>query len=304
MKTFLDRMTRNTPDESGSAPLPPGDPSPAAATPPAAAGDPPPPSAGDPSAAAPSPAAAGDLYRPEGLPDAMMGATDKETLDNVTKALKGYRDRDATNAVPETAEAYGSFRDDLPEAVKPHIDTLKGDPLFGRVADKALSLGLSVPAYQGLVEEFVSVSAEMGLMEPIVNVEAERQALIPDAAKHLPAAEQKAAVERRMDENFAFIDAMVTRGPTNGGFSKDVGDFAKSMLGDSAKGHQFFEWAAKVSGGQGGGPAITTGLPQGEDPKKDLQRRGALPQNTVGHRDFDRASYDQLQADYVRVYGK
>ncbi len=304
MKFFLDQLMRNPPDDNGSAPLPAGDPPPAAAPPPVAAGDPPAPSAGDPPAAAPPPAAAGEIYKPDGLPDTMVGKSDKETLDNVAKALKGYRDRDATNGVPDNVDAYSEFRQDLPDAIKPHIEVLKGDELFGRVADKALKLGLSVNAYQGLVEEFVSVSTEMGLMEPVVDEAAEKAQLVPEAARHLPETEQKAAREKRMDENFAFIDAMVARGTDNGGFSKEVGDYAKAMLGDTARGHQFFEWIAQATGsGHGNGPATQIGLTPPSDPKAELTKRQALPENTWGHPKFNQASYDQLQKDYERIHG-
>lgn len=303
MNKFLSQLMRNAPgDPPAAASATP----PAAAINPAAAANPPAPSAGDPPAAAsPPPAAAGDIYKPEGLPDTMFGKSDKETLDNAAKALKGYRDRDAANSIPDKAEAYGEFAGEIPDTIKPHLDTLKADPLFGRVAEKALALRVPLPAYQGLVQEFLSVSAEMGLMEPIVDVAAEKAALLPETAKHLPDTEQKAAIEQRMNTNFAFLDAMVARGAQNGGIAKEDADFAKAMLGDSAKGHRIFEWMAKTAGGGSGrGPAMNiNGGNKSADPKADLQARAALPQNTVGHREFDRASWNQLQTDYKAVHG-
>lgn len=310
MKTFLDQLMRNAPGDppsAGGGDPPSGNSStaPAAAAPPVAAGNPPPPSAGDPPAAAPPPAAAGEIYKPEHLPDTMLGKSDKETLDNAAKALKGYRDRDAANSVPETKDAYASFTGEIPETIKPHLETLKADPLFDRVAEYALAEKVPTRIYQGLVQKFLSVSAEMGLMEPIVDAAAEKAALLPETAKHLSAPEQTQAIEQRMNTNFAFLDAMVARGADNGGMAKEDADFAKAMLGDSAKGHRIFEWmAATAGGGSGAGPTmLNNGGSNTADPKADLQARAALPQNTSGHQLFDRASWDKLQADYRRVHG-
>ncbi|PZU23922.1 MAG: hypothetical protein DI589_06605 [Shinella sp.] len=296
----------NVPDAgAGGAPAAPA--TSAAATPPADGGSPPAPSAGAPAPAASDPAGAGAFYRPEGLPDHLVGKDQAETMDKLYGALKGYRERDAANVVPEKAEAYAEFAGDIPETIKPHLDTLKGDPLFGRLNEKALALKVPAPVYQGLVQEFLSVSAEMGLMEPIVDAQAERAALVPQAAAHLSPAEQGQAVEKRMNENFAFLDALAAAGADKGGLSKDDADFAKAMLGDSAKGHRVFEWMRAASGaaGDGGkGPSMQAAPGGASDPRDDLRRRAALPENTVGHPQFNRASYDALNADYQRVIGK
>lgn len=228
-------------------------------------------------------------------------------MDKLYGALKGYRERDAANVVPEKAEAYAEFAGDIPETIKPHLDTLKGDPLFGRLNEKALALKVPAPVYQGLVQEFLSVSAEMGLMEPIVDAQAERAALVPQAAAHLSAAEQGQAVEKRMNENFAFLDALAAAGAEKGGLSKDDADFAKAMLGDSAKGHRVFEWMRAASGaaGDGGnGPAFAGNSSAGANHRDELARRASLPENTWGNPQFNQASYDQLVADRRKFFGE
>ncbi|CDZ67636.1 Hypothetical protein NGAL_HAMBI2605_59170 [Neorhizobium galegae bv. orientalis] len=304
MKNFLDRMTFNVADGGGGAPAPAAaaaEPSIPAAAPPAAAGSPPAPSAAEPAAGGGGPPAAGDFYRPQGLPEHMLGKDQNDTMDKMANALKGYRDKDANSGVPETPDAYAEFQGEISETIKPHLDTLRADPLFGRVSDKALELKVPVAAYQGLVTEFLAVSAEMGLMEPVVDEAAEKAALVPEAARHLPEAEQRIAREKRMNDNEAFVDGLIAR---NIGVDKEVAEYAKAMLGDSAKGHRFFEAIRQLSGGaSGGGPSL--GLPSGggADPKTELTRRQSLPENTWGHAKFDQKSYDQLQADYQRVHG-
>jgi hypothetical protein len=300
---FFDQMLFNSDGGGGGGAAPAsgsGEPG-AAATPPAGASSSPSPSAGDPPAGGSQAPAGGDIYKPDGLADHMLGKSNNETIDNMKKALEGYRDRDAANKVPDNVEAYGVFEGDIPDTVKPHLETLSSDPLSARMQQFALENRVPVQVYQGMVKQFLSVSAEMGLMEPVVDEKAERAALVPDVAKHLPPGEQQQAVEKRMNENFAFMDSVAGKPPEQGGLAKDDVDFAKAMLGDSAKGHRVFEWMRNLAGGgQGGGPAMRFGATPGQDPRKELADRAALPQNTWGHKEFDRASYDALQADYQK----
>ena len=305
MNGLLNRIVFNVPDAGGggapAAAPPAATPSASAPPPPGGAENPPAPSAGVQPPAGVAPPAGGDFYRPQGLPEHLLGKDQNETMDHMAKALQGYRERDAQNGVPDKAEAYGEFKGEIPEAIKPHVETLKGDPLFGRVAAKALELKVPVPAYQALVQEFVSVSHEMGMMEPLIDEAAEKAALTPENARHLPEAEQQRAREQRMNDNYAFVDGLIAK---NIGVDKDVAEYAKAMLGDSAKGHRLFEAMRQLAGGgNGGGPGLGNPPAPAADPREDLRRRAALPQNTFGHKDFDRASYDQLQADYQKVVG-
>lgn len=272
----------------------------------AAAGSPPasPSPGGEPPAGAAPVAPAGSVYRPEGLPDHMLGKSDSETIDNMKKALDGYRARDADQKIPDDPKAYAEFSGEIPETIKPHIEKLTGDPLYDRVASTAAKLKLSVPQYQGLVMEMMSASAEMGLLEPPINEAAEKAALVPESARHLPETEQKAAREKRMTENFAYLDQMVALGKDKGGLSQDAADYAKAMLGDTARGHEFIEFLRGQGAGGHKGPAMEFNGGAGRaDPKAEISRRAALPENTWGNPKFDQQSYDQLQADRRKVYG-
>ncbi|MGR6465441.1 hypothetical protein [Rhizobium sp. PAMB 3182] len=340
MKTLLNRISffdavLFAPDEgagggdpSGGAPsggpgggAPSGDP-PAGAAPPdpgsapagAAPGSPPAPSAGTPSAA-PGPAAGGDLYKPDGLADSLLGKTNTETIDNMAKALAGYRERDAGNKVPETAEAYGQFGDDMPAEVKPYLETLANDPITGRMQQYALENRIPLPVYQGMVKQFLSVGSELGLMEPVIDEAKERAELVPETARHLSEGEQKAAREKRMNENFAYLDAAVAKGldPTTkqfdakrGGISAEDAEYAKSMLGDSAKGHRFLEWVRALGGGMDGGtggPGMQQPGGGGQNERDALRAELALPENTIGNPKFDRKSYEAVQARYQKLLG-
>lgn len=276
----------------------------APASPPAGSGGasaPAPSASGEPPAGASPPASAGSPYKPDGLPDHMLGQSDQQTIDNMKKALDGYRTRDAEANIPSDPKAYAEFTSEIPAPIKPHIEKLTGDPLYDRVAAKAAELKLSVPQYQGLVMEMMSASSEMGILEPPIDIEAEKAALVPDTAKHLSAAEQTAAREKRMTENFAYVDQMVALGKEKGGLSKEAGDYAKAMLGDTARGHEFIEFLRSRGAGGHKGPAIPPAVPAANDARADLARRAALPENTLGHPAYSRASHDALMADYQRL---
>lgn len=315
MKNLIDRILRGAPGEgAGAPPAGGGDPAAAAAPPAAGAGDPPVPNPPDP-AGAPSggepPAGgakpdgsagtppAGDIYRPEGLNENLLGKSDRETIDNLKKSLDGYRQRDNERGAPADVESYAKFGDDLPDLIKPHVAEISNDPFFNKMAAKALERGMPVKEFQATVTDFMNYAAEAGLLEPPVDVEAEKSALTPENAKHLPAAEQKVAREQRMNDNFAWLDQLAARSDGTG-IPSDVADYAKTMLGDSAKGHVLIEFMRGQAGG-GQGPMPGQGAQPGGDARADLQRRSALPENTPGDAKFDKASHDKLMADYQRL---
>lgn len=271
------------------------------------AGDPPPDEGqnGDGGAGDPPPddgqAAPGEVYRPEGLAEHLLGTTDQETIDRMAAALNGYRKRDGERGVPEAVEQYAAFGEDVPEALAPHISALSKDTAFQQVSKAALERGIPVGDFQAMTVALYSVAQEMGVLEPPLDADAEKAALTPENAKHLSPQEQATARNQRMESNFAFIDLLAQRAGENGP-GKEVFDYVKTELGDSAKGHRFMEWMRSQMGGDrsneptGGGNGAG-----GNDPREALAARAALPENTPGDPKFNRASYDKLQEDYQRL---
>lgn len=242
------------------------------------------------------------FYRPEGLPDSMLGKDERETMDKMAKALNGYRDRDAKVKVPEDAGEYFKFADDQPEEIRPYLAEIAQDEAMAKpMADFLKAEKIPVDIFQKIAGKFLGISAEMGLMEPPVDVAAERSALLPDTAKHLPEAEQKKAIDARMNENFSYVDGLVEKG----GLDKDAAEYAKAMLGDSAKGHQFFEFMQKTMGRNGGGGPAMSDL-GGQDQtsaRARLQAELAKPENQPSHPKFNKAEHDALMARYQQEIG-
>lgn len=257
----------------------------AGATPPAAAAA---------ANAAPPPAGA---YRPDGLADNLYGKTDHETIDNLAKALKGYRDRDAKGGgVPDKAEGYLDVGAAVPDKAKGYFEALKDDPVFNKIAGIAKDAGVSKGQFGALLGAFLEGNAEAGMFDPLIDVAAERSALIPDAAKSLPKAEQDAAIDKRMNDNVAWLKAMEAQG-----LPKDAASYLQTMTFDTAKGHQFVEWVRgklegagihPVGGGTGGANQSLAAL------KQEMVTNAKY---RVGSPDYDAAATRELQARILQM---
>jgi hypothetical protein len=277
-----------------------------AAAPPAAAGAAPP-AGGTPPAATPP---AGP-YRPEGLADTLFGENDQETIDKLAGALKGYRDRDATKGVPETADAYAKFDPEkllgdlkLDVAVAPHLKELVDDPIMKAIGAFGLERKIPAADLQGVVAVAFAEAQKSGILDTVDPVK-ERAALLPEAAKSLPQAQQDAAIEARLQANEDFVKLLGQPG-ADGKPQLDpkVGEHALLMLMDTAQGNQFIEFfRSQMTGGDRAQPLPGAAGDKGSvaSQREALRTRAALPENTFGDPKFNRASWDQLQADYRKL---
>lgn len=300
MRSFLDRyflaFPRNAADGTGGegASAGAGD---AAGAPPADGNGDQPSGSGEAAAAAPP---AGP-YIPEGLAENLRGGNDRETIDKLAVALKGYRDRDAGMDRPDTAEGYLSF-DGLDEKLfapdaqfRPYFDSFANDPGMKAAAAVAQKHGISRPAFLEGVQAALAGLSQANMLEPMVDMEAERQALLPEAARALPKDQQDAAIDRRMTDNLAFVDLMVT----NRGLPKEAGEYASLMLADSAKGHQFLEWMRNaVQGGGAGGPGAHGQAGGGGITHAELKARQADARNNPSDMKFDPAFEQETRRLY------
>jgi hypothetical protein len=310
MKSMIDRYLNQFPRNAeaggaggagdGSAAASPGSSAPGEA---GAAGAAPP--AG--SSAAPEAGSAGDgggqsaePYFPEGLADNLKGKDDRETIDRISQALKGYRERDAGKDLPDKPEGYltaegldeKTFK--LDDRFKPHFDAFQNDPGMKAAAEVARKHGIARPAFLEAVQASMAALSEAGVLEPMVDFKAERQKLLPESAKALPQAEQDKAIDQRMNDNYAFVDLMVT----NRGLPKEAAEYAQLMLGDKAEGHQFLEWMRNSMQAGGTGPGAHGQGGSGGDTADSLRAEMAKPELTPGHPSFDKAKHAEFEARY------
>lgn len=311
MERLLSRYLLRKPDDGGGAAPPAGDggapvasppPSPGAAAPaPGAA----PPAGGAP-ASTPPPA---ELYFPQGLPDTMKGKTVNETMDNMAKAINGYRERDAKADIPKDAAGYlnheGLDGFTVPDGVKPYFEALKEDGVFKAAAEAAAGEKVGRGAFNKIMLSAFETAQKAGILEPPVNAEVERAALLPETAKHLPKAEQDAAIDRRMNDNFAFVDMLVAaeaaKPEGERSISAEDADHAKMMLGDSARGHRFLEFMRNRMANGSAQPLGIGGAPM-NDAQKALAAELAKPEMQAGHPQFNRPAYDELMERYKKAF--
>ncbi|MER9622674.1 hypothetical protein NKI98_14745 [Mesorhizobium sp. M0222] len=297
MKHLLEKyLPVRSPDEpSGGGPAPaPSAPAPVA---PAPGDQPPAPPA--PSPAPVAPPAAGQPYKPQGLPETMYGKDDRETMDKMATALNGYRQRDS--AVPDKIEAYNAFEiDKAPEAIRGQLQALTADPLFGAVAKVAMDEKIPVATLHKLTTALYSQAAEAGILEAVVDPVKERAALLPDGAKSLPKADQDKAIEARMQANEDFVKLMIPQG-----LDKDVAEHALLMNMDTAMGNKFIEFfASKMTGADKAQPFGGPGAgPAGQNQRDALRKEMAAPEMDPQHPKFDRARYDELDQKYQKLVG-
>lgn len=266
-------------------------------------GDPGGQAAGD-GGAAPPPADAGapGPYRPEGLPDTMFGENDQQTIDKLHQAVKGYRERDSQRQVPESTDAYREFKlDDLPEAVRPHLEALAKDPLFDAVSQVALDEKVPASTMQKITAKLYEQAAEMGILDHVVDPVKERQALLPETAANLPKAEQDKAIDARLQANEDWIKLQVQNG-----LPQDVADHGLLMLMDTAQGNQLIEFfMSKMTGGDRAQPLPGEGSGNSRTNQRDqLRARLAAPEMQAGHPRFNQQAYDTLMGDYRRIVGE
>jgi hypothetical protein len=228
-------------------------------------------------------------YRPEGLPDHLFGANERETLDKVFGAYKGARDSIARfGEVPKEAKDYVF---EPADPVKPYAEALGKDPFFEKV--KGIALAHQIP--KGQFNNFINgVLSEMIAGEMVAdpfNPDKERAALVPDVTDPTQRAQKADQIIR---ENIALLDAWKAQGLPESSHA-----LLSSQM-DRAAANQLVSWISARSGEQR--PALGGAL-QGAITKADLDRRTADPRNNIGTSQYDRAFAAETDAMYKRFYG-
>jgi len=238
---------------------------------------------------------------PDDFPENLRGQDANETLNKVNKALAGYRERDSKRDIPADAKDYLSLEGlkdfEISDDLKPHFEQLGEDPVFQPIAEKAKEFGIERPAFLKLWQTGMEALSQAGMLEPPVDAKAERELLLPEEAKGLAPAEQDRAIDKRMEENLAFVDLMVQ----NRGLPKEAGEYAQLMLSDRAHGHRFLEWMRSQFAENKAGPGAL-GSGGGGMNREQLKARMADLEKKRGTPEFNQAEYDALDADYRKLF--
>lgn len=168
-------------------------------------------------------------YRPEGLPDHLYGASERETLDKLWNAYLGYRRSETergekVGAVPDAPDKY-TFQP--AETIAPYLPNVADDPVMKAAQAAAHKHGLGDKQFAGFVNEFMGGLLAGELLDEPFSAEKERAIIAGDVAD--PAERAKAA-DRLARDTVAYIDALAAQGK----LPKETADWAK---GRTDRGH-------------------------------------------------------------------
>lgn len=105
-------------------------------------------------------AAATGIYKPAGIPDHMVGSSDKETIDKLFANVDGYRKENAKKGIPESPDGYTmSVADDLKGKIF-QLDESGKDPVFEKFRPVFHELKLSDTAANRLITELYTIVSE------------------------------------------------------------------------------------------------------------------------------------------------
>ncbi|MCA0425328.1 MAG: hypothetical protein LCH61_18760 [Proteobacteria bacterium] len=241
-----------------------------------------------PAVAAGADAAAGAaaVYRPKGLDESLIGASDQETIDKLFKSYGGLRAKLSTQGqAPESPDGYEiKFEGDL----APYTEKLSADPVFADIRKAFHAAGVPKASGEKVVALVMQSLQTGGLLEKPFNADAEMAALAPDISD---AAERKAAVHRMVSENQALLDGFRKSGMPEAAYN------AALELQDRAGGVQLVQWMKGQ--GKAPGPLAGGGAPGGGPvTREQLQARRADPRDDYTSTKFDPA----FAAETVRLY--
>jgi hypothetical protein len=222
-----------------------------------------------------SQAGAPSIYRPEGLADHLLGATDQETIDRLAKAYSGARETIAkAGEVPKDPAGYAIQPSDK---IKPYTERLDQDPFWSTTKEIAHKHHIPGKTFQGFIGDLMEAMVEKNLVAEPFSPEKERAALVPDITD--PKARATVA-DRIIRDNIATIDAWKEQG-----LPEDAAVSLKSTMDRAATNH-LVNWIREARGEQP--PAMNGGNVDAKT-EAEFDRRMADPRNNLGSPKYDPA---------------
>lgn len=230
------------------------------------------------------------VYRPEGLPDHLAGANEKEIIDKLWGAYKPARESIAKfgelGELPKDPTKYGF---EPSEKIKPYAANLTEDPVFKVVQEAAHKAGIRDKQFAPFLSAVMEAMIDGDLVQPPVDLAAEKAALLPPEAANLDDAGKNAAIDKRVRDNHARLEMWKQRG-LDAASAEALG-----LTLDTAAGNKAIEFfAAQMKTPQ---PALG-GTPSGGFTEADLKARQADPRGKVGNAKYDAA----FAAETTRMY--
>lgn len=234
------------------------------------------------------------MHRPDGLPDHLLGGSDRETIDKLFGAFDGFRRAQSEiGAVPKEPSAYKLEPSDK---LKPYVANLEQDGLFSGVREDALKAGITDKQFNKFLGPVLERMMELPGFAGI-DYQKELANLTPPEAKSLDEAGRKAAVNKRIETNLAWIEGARAQNM----MPKEIADTLITRLGDDARGHQAIEWMRAQ--GRERGPALDGKGAGAVASDADLKARNIDPRNNPNSPTFDRAFAAETDRLFQQRYG-
>lgn len=234
-------------------------------------------------------------YYPEGLPDHLRGATERETIDKLFAEQASLRETLSKNGtVPEDLAAYKfEFEGDPAKAIF-DLEAETSQKAVGMFKEVAKEFGLTDKQFAA-VPRFLEKAVEAGLIEAPQSTDAILESMAPEGTKGSPE-EIRAAGGARLTQALNLVDAAVA----NRKMPEEVGDQLKNLV-SSAAGLKTLEYLMQhnaSNGNQPGGEPGASGVTA-----KDLQARMADPKNDRNSNEYDADFAKQTIELYKQVHG-
>lgn len=237
---------------------------------------------------------------PDFVPENLRGKSPEETLQKLTDAWKGYRDKEAKREkLPEAPDGYTYAPS---EKVKPYwAENVADDPVLQSVREAALAAEIPPSKFQGFMDAVLGSMVDMGLVDRPVVPDEVLGGMVPESASTLPREEQLRAAGQRVLAIDGAMKAFVADRKLPETVTREAG-----LLLSTAEGLQFLEALLPIPGKAGAAPGIQPGgtaPSQTQVTAESLRQRQADPRNRAGTPQYEEAFARETQRQYAAFYG-
>lgn len=239
-------------------------------------------------------------YRPEGLPDHLFGANDKETIDKVFGAVRGFQAEASKRIVPADPNGYKLAPS---ESVKSFVSKAD-DPVLKSFLGVAHKIGLTETQVNGFLNEFIGGGIESKLLSsPEALADAEKA----EIAGHVEAVRQALNIPQGKDGAAALSQHFDEMEGFAGGLAKQWGlpegqAVLLASLNDTADGSLFLMKLRSELGERGlqieGRPAGS-----GDMTKAEWEKLGGDPRIDPTSPKYDRDLQDRWDKASRKLFG-
>lgn len=223
-------------------------------------------------------------YAPEGLPEELRGASDKDTIDKLFGKLNGMP------KAPDKADAY-EFKPskDIAGLIDPKSDKVL--PIFREVAK---AHNLSNDAFNGVINDLYAGMMKAGLVKAPVDMASE---FVKLGGQGDPATQKQNGMQRVL-QLADQLEGMATRELITQDMAQALISGANTAAGVLALERLISRWQDTAGAPAAGGQPGTAGVSRG-----DVEKRFSDPRYQWGNKQFSQSYYEETNRLWEQVSG-